>query len=663
MKIIHSSGKEIKLSPGTVLNMERTNPFFNSYGEQSIPIKLPADPHNKQILGFPDDIAGVNKMPQRADATIQSGVFSIRCRQAILSANSKEIDTSYYLNIGSFYEKMKDVKLSTVFKDKIMPFPSVKAAIQFVRGLMINPDPRFSCFRILVEHQDTGEIAVLNQMTGPFKDDGYFQLYNEIDRTETINEKIVAVPAGYYITPFVKVMHVLEEIFKYLGYKLEDNFFAKTEPFRSMVFLNNNIDTIVGSEIRYDQIVPDCTISTVLDIFRNKFCCEFIPDEAKRTVKIVLFNDIADSKPTYDLSKKLVSPLNINHGAKFKQLRLSAEKGPLLSWSNENKLVSATPDYLSKTLPEIASKYPEAVIDRVTGAIYREGFSIFTIIRETVGCLNCDYYAGGTLDVEKKESPDILVNIEFQSISGGEAPFVGKSRSLNSTIRWSESSSQENTGNTTQAESELKPMLCFTVHNPERRADFGTIYGYSGMREHLWDYTLCFSGPNGLYEKFWKKYDDMLRNSMRPVTVKLFLSDIDKLNLSAYEKVSINNQECLPNIIKYNVGKQAETECTFLTTKLYHPISSAISESEHFPSSKYRWHIRWSQNLDDSYIFIQAKENPATFFLPPPTEEEYNRGGQYHKRIYGGWFSKDRNGSNKVEGILIVWLEPVIREY
>ena len=111
MKIIHASGKELKLKPGTVLEMERANPFFNDYGEQSLPVKLPPDEYNRSVLGFPDDLAGVNKMPNRSDATIQEGIFSIRCRQAILSASQKDgIDTSFYLNIGSFYEKMKDVR-------------------------------------------------------------------------------------------------------------------------------------------------------------------------------------------------------------------------------------------------------------------------------------------------------------------------------------------------------------------------------------------------------------------------------------------------------------------------------------------------------------------------------------------------------------------------
>lgn len=670
MKIIHSSGKELKLKPGTVLEMERVNPFFNDYGEQSLPVKLPSDEYNRSILGFPDDLAGVNKMPNRSDATIQEGIFSIRCRQAILSASRKDgIDTSFYLNIGSFYEKMKDVKLATVFKDKVLTFSSVTNAISFVRSLMVSPDVRFSCFPVLAESHESGEIICLNKVSGPIKPDGYYSLFNEQYREEIIDEKTISTPAGYFITPFIKAMHLLEETFKYLGYTLEDNFFSKTEPFRSMVFLNNNIDSIVNAEIRYDQLVPNCNISTILDIFRNKFCCEFIPDEAKRTVKIVLFNDVVDSKADQDLTKLLTEPINVNHGAKYKQVKLSADKGAVLTYNEEYKLVSSTPDYLSKTLPEIAAMFPEAFIDLTRGWIIREGFTPLNYVVEKVGTLNCDYYAGGTLETEKKESPDTLVGIEFETLSSGVAPFIGTTRAINSKIIWDNKPTQEGSKeDSTQKKSELKPMLCFTAHRPSRN-DAGTIYAYLDTREKIWNYSLAYNGEDGLYEKFWRKYDDMLRNSMCPVTTKMLLKDIDKLNISAYKKVQINNQEVLPNVIKYNIGKNVDTECTYLTTKLYNPISSAKSESTHFPSSKYQWRMKWSKSVGDQYNWMQLKEQPITLFLPPPTEAEYSRGGKYHEKSYPCWFAVqvDLIGHpvlvDKISGTLTTWLEPILREW
>lgn len=670
MKIIHSSGKELKLKPGTVLEIERTNPFFNDYGEQSLPVKLPPDEHNRTILGFPDDMAGVNKMPNRSDATIQEGIFSIRCRQAILSASRKDgIDTSFYLNIGSFYEKMKDVQLATVFKDKVLTFSSVTNAISFVRSLMVSPDTRFSCFPVLAESHESGEIICLNKVSGPIKPDGYYSLFNEQYREEIIDEKTVSTPAGYFITPFIKAVHLLEETFKYLGYTLEDNFFSKTEPFRSMVFLNNNIDSIVNAEIRYDQLVPNCNISTILDIFRNKFCCEFIPDEAKRTIKIVLFNEVADSKADQDLTKLLTEPINVNHGAKYKQVKLSADRGAVLTYNEEYKLVSSSPDYLSKTLPEIAAMYPEAFIDQTRGWIIREGFTPLNYVVEKVGTLNCDYYAGGTLETEKKESPDTLVSIEFETLSSGVAPFIETTRAINSKIIWDNKPAQGGSKeNSTQKKSELNPMLCFTAHRTSR-FDSGTIYAYLDTRERVWDYSLAYNGPDGLYEKFWRKYDDMLRNSMRPVTTKMLLKDTDKLNISSYKKVMINNQELLPNVIKYDVGKNIDTECTFLTTKLYNPISSAKSESNHFPSSKYQWQMNWAKNVGPQYNWMQLKEQPITLFLPPPTEAEYSRGGRYHEKSYPCWFAVQIEliGKpvlvDKISGTLTMWLEPILREW
>lgn len=671
MKVIHSSGKELKLAPGTVLEMERTNPFFNEYGEQSLPVKLPPDKYNRAVLDFPDDMAGVNKMPARADATIQEGIFSIRCRQAILSASQKDgIETSFYLNIGSFYEKMKDVQLSTVFKDKKIKFLSVARAISFVRSLMITPDPRFSCFPVLAESHESGEIVCLNKVSAPIKADGYFSLYNEQYRDEIIDDKTISTPAGYYITPLIKAVHLLEEIFKYLGYTLEDNFFSKTEPFRSMVFLNNNIDSIVNAEICYEQIVPSCNISTILDIFRYKFCCEFIPNEAARTVKIVLFNDIVDGNVSQDLTKLLTEPISINHGAKYRQVKLSSEKGAVLSYNDEHKLVSETPDYLSKTIPEIAAMFPEAFIDLTRGWIIREGFTPLSYVIEKVGTLNCDYYAGGTLETEKKESPDTLVGIEFETLSNGLAPFIGTTRAVNSKIVWSneptEGGSQDDS---TQKKSELNPMLCFTAHRTSR-SDSGTIYAYLDKPEKIWDYSLAYNGPDGLYEKFWRKYDDMLRNSMRPVTTRMLLKDIDKLNISAYEKVMINNQVLLPNTIKYNIGKHEDTECTFLTTKLFNPVSSAKSESDHFPSSKYQWKRGWSNNVGSQYNWMQLKEQPIVRFLPPPTEEEYRKGGKFYVETHACWFALEIKlmGKipilvNKVEGALTVWLEPILRDW
>lgn len=53
------------------------------------------------------------------------------------------------------------------------------------------------------------------------------------------------------------------------------------------------------------------------------------------------------------------------------------------------------------------------------------------------------------------------------------------SRSLNSNIVLDDVPRQSSTSaDTTQNKSELKAMMCFVVHTPERRYDYGTIYAH-----------------------------------------------------------------------------------------------------------------------------------------------------------------------------------------
>ena len=90
MKIVNTKlGKPYQLNPETQLAMERTNPFFNEYGEQSLPVSLPDSAYNRNILGFPNVIQRREKV-QMVDASIQDGEFFTPCRQAILGISPSE---------------------------------------------------------------------------------------------------------------------------------------------------------------------------------------------------------------------------------------------------------------------------------------------------------------------------------------------------------------------------------------------------------------------------------------------------------------------------------------------------------------------------------------------------------------------------------------------
>lgn len=99
MKITNlKSGIPYQLKPGTQLEVERTNPFFNEYGEQTLPLEIPDTDQNRVALGYPDQL-GSNKKQADISALIEDGDYYAICKQAILSAQRKgNISTSFYIN-------------------------------------------------------------------------------------------------------------------------------------------------------------------------------------------------------------------------------------------------------------------------------------------------------------------------------------------------------------------------------------------------------------------------------------------------------------------------------------------------------------------------------------------------------------------------------------
>lgn len=89
MKITNiSMGEDYNLSPDTKIEVERTNPFFNDYGESTVPLDLPTSPRNRRMLAFPETFGGMQKI-RPIDVTIQDGEFFAQCRQVVLNATHK----------------------------------------------------------------------------------------------------------------------------------------------------------------------------------------------------------------------------------------------------------------------------------------------------------------------------------------------------------------------------------------------------------------------------------------------------------------------------------------------------------------------------------------------------------------------------------------------
>ena len=55
MKITNAkTGIAYQLTPGTQLEVERPNLFFNEWGEQTLPVDIPDSDWNQKALDYPD---------------------------------------------------------------------------------------------------------------------------------------------------------------------------------------------------------------------------------------------------------------------------------------------------------------------------------------------------------------------------------------------------------------------------------------------------------------------------------------------------------------------------------------------------------------------------------------------------------------------------------
>lgn len=666
MKITNLSKNEAyDLNPDAKLEVERPNPFFNEYAELTLPLSMPASPRNCRLLGFPDLFGGRVKMISSM-VDIQDGEYHAHCRQTILSATRKgTIQSSFYINDGSFYARLQDVKLKEVFSQAqdIISFNSTAEVIQFCSRLRDNRDPRFSIFPVLVTDDSGSDTGFNYKIINAFGHDVRLtqsetmfipdsvgtgnNFYNASRRTEIVDDLTISLDPGYYMSPFIRATYVLERIFSYLGYTLESNFFTRTEPFRSMVLLNNVIDTVINMKLHVSDLVPDVGISDMLAVFRKKFCCEFSIDETHRSASIIFLKDMVAAVPSADLTDRVTEEPTISYKAEkdFSRIVLKAKS----SLENET-------DDTYDSLAELSKNCPNAYFDETTGCFCRQGFSGCYEVKVKVGESSQAYDTGEALEAKEVKIPEIVP--EFRTLRYtytdeddnvrecilGDFLFVGNYRTVNSVMVVSGGEAQE----TDDAGEKMMPMLAFTSDYGGRASGSVTSWTWGPVRDisgiiflrtpcHIWNYSLVYNGPEGIFEKFYRPYDLLARNSLQEVKVKLLLSQREKQDLLPYTKVVIRGVEFFLNKLKFTVGgKKEPVESHLLTSGLYHDQDTgAISEPPSmvsmfpFMDTEYQWVGRMTEDqLSESEFNAAAGMSPQdverafqTLFPPIPGPE------------------------------------------
>lgn len=653
MRIINKEGT-LQLNRNTVVEIERTNPFFTEWGEQSLPVTVPDTPRNKEILGHPERIQNKNKVTGEKQATIIDGSINIDCKQTILTAKKKDgYQLSFFLNEGAFFLSMPDTPLSQVFADEtVAGVSTVEQGIAFCSDLVWDTDERFAICPIRIE-SDEGTLMYLNRLQ--FMDEegnvvgenlaipGRVErcdLYHAYDRTMIIDDQSVRIAAGYHIAPFLRVRYVLERIFQHFGYTFIDTEFTSSSSFKTLIFLHSCVDVLANGVIRFADLLPHVDCKAVLDILRKKFDAEFIPDEKGKTVQMVLFKDVIEQTPAADLSSFVRSELEIEYVEEYQRVKLTSSEAVDVSTSNAGSFAS---------LDELLQDRPTAVLDVRDMNFYRIGFLRAATIRDRVCHPSLPYIDTDADPLAVKEItiddsfPVMVPSDDIAELRSNGKPlsyvsmiFAGKARHLYTNSKYTLYTGEDSEEQTSTSEVKQGVILahCYNFSNYDNGYTHATLSAYDFLADRkVFDFSLCYFGSDGLFEQFYRSHDTLMRNSLNTIRCEMILSDSLKVSLPSHRKIFLFGSEVLLQTLRYTLGDGDEpVESEFLSLTLYDPVSQATAEESR---SSFKPELKWKVGLGIRDISWKELEDYnaraySTFYPRHPLE--------LGERMYTGHF-------------------------
>jgi hypothetical protein len=140
-------------------------------------------------------------------------------------------------------------------------------------------------------------------------------------------EVLLDAPKGYGVSPLLKTYRILEFVFDYFGFTIEENPFKEHRQLKKLVVLNNVMDAILTGTLYYRDMMPDITIKSFLDGLYNKFGMQYYLNSNSNTVRLKFLNDtlIPLKSGSINLNNYKTEEPEINYSSP-KQLKLIANR-------------------------------------------------------------------------------------------------------------------------------------------------------------------------------------------------------------------------------------------------------------------------------------------------------------------------------------------------
>lgn len=334
---IKTKGEALDLPDGFSIEIEDSNPIFNDRGSQSIPATVPATRRNIRLLNAPHRIdAGTHPNLPEQSAEVVEGSYIRRGVLNVTEAGKKEGIT---FNVGfdnsTAYAKWQTKKLAEL---ETLPtyvphaqeggYP-IDWLLDELYRIYRNPAPLtddFAVFPVAVNNESTGsdsEKKVYWEVLNLIGERGLTQP-GSVKRLIDGEVTDVSIPEGYMVTPFLRVWRILELVFEDIGVTMLSNPFKSNLELARLVVLNNAADAVCRAEIKYADLMPDCTVEEFLNALWVRFGLVYNIDNNKGTVQLEFLRDIINSRKTHNLTQLATAPEKITYAA-GQYVKLSAK--------------------------------------------------------------------------------------------------------------------------------------------------------------------------------------------------------------------------------------------------------------------------------------------------------------------------------------------------
>ena len=648
MKLIVEKG-ELTLPEDFSFEIEQNSAFFSEDGAASVATTIPATPSDLAKLDHPTRIARRTRFFNLFPATLNAGVFQKKGTLVVQSASEDGISCAMALEDSDFYSNFKEKNLKDLFAEKVLhtyTTPEDWYAYLF-RVYKGGVECDFRLIPVAVNYAD-GVYQINNEpyhTAGSYDDSTIFDLRYEA-RLITENGEKVNVPVGYGIAPFLKLHVFFERLFELCGYTVRNNCFRTNSDLSSLILLHNCSDVICNGWIDYSDLVPNKSISDILEWMRKKFLAQIVVFPSSATMDIVLLEDILAAGYDKDLTGKLLGKITTTFSTSSR-----------LVVTPDTSLDGAAP--AAETLEDLLKKYHAVtecermsynsemglILDKATG-VYSEAQAPFSQVSsrsssyksryKRLGTNYFTYDRRNTKESEALDPSDLMPPMVFQG--GFLMPFIGDRKHRNTQYNDSAKDEDQEIIIVEYAGRSVKGYDS-TGSGTSRITDeqaaglhyfYGTTQKYDNRgRIRTGRYNL--NAPE-MFQRFFSRYNKMLLNNLVKVEGQFNLPPEDILSYQMYSLKLFDGQQLLPVSLQYEVGRRIKcTKAAFYQVKEYEDGEDDTPTV--IPAPVYKWQLNDSEvvaakaaaaaSSGRSDLVAKYTDDYATgeqeFFLPAPT--------------------------------------------